>query len=62
MHFNASIDNILAIAHKCWDSLSIKARNNYKKKEQQNPKVYTNTHPKITPSHFFSKQLSPFLT
>ena len=58
VHFKAFIDNILAIGHKYRHSLFIKARKNYKRKEQQNPKVHTNTHPKITSSQFLSKQLS----
>ena len=65
VHFKVPIDNVLAVAHKCWDSLSIKAWNNYKRdkrEEQHNSKVHTNIHPKITLSHFFSKQFSPFLT
>ena len=53
-HLKASIDNILAIEHKCRNSLSIKTRNIYKREEQLNPKVHTNTHLKITPSQFLS--------
>ena len=34
MHFRAPINNVLAIKHKYKHSLSIKARNNYKRKEQ----------------------------
>ena len=56
VHFKALIDNVLAFEHKYKHSLSIKARNNYKRKEQQNPKVHMNTHPKITPSQLLSKQ------
>ena len=59
VHLKALIGNVLAIEHKyCWNSLSIKAGNNYKGKEEPNPKVYTNIHPKITPSKFLSKHLS----
>ena len=50
VHFRAPIDNVLAVEHKYRHSLFIKVRNNYKRKEKQNPKVYTNTHPKITPN------------
>ena len=60
-HLKASIGNILAIEYKCRNSLSIKTRNIYKREEQLNPKVHTNTHLKITPSQFLSKQLSLFL-
>ena len=56
MHFRAPTDNVLTIAHKCWNSLSIKAWKNYKRNEQRNLK---DTHPKITLSHFLSKKLSP---
>ena len=55
VHFRTLIDNVLAVEHKYKHSLSIKARNNYKRKEQQNPKVHTNTHPKIAPSQLLSK-------
>ena len=56
VHFRAPIDNVLVVEHKYRHSLSITVRNSYKRKEQQNPKGHTNTHPKITPSHFLSKQ------
>ena len=46
VHFRAPIDNVLAVEHKYRHSLFIKVRNNYKRKEKQNSKVYTNTHPK----------------
>ena len=60
MHFRSPIDKVLAVEHKYRHSLSIEARNNYKIKEQQNPKVHINTHPKITPSHFLFKQTFSF--
>ena len=34
VHFRAPIDNILAVEHKYRHSLSIKARNNYKRKKK----------------------------
>ena len=34
VHFKAPIDNVLLVEHKYRHSLSIKARNNYKRKEQ----------------------------
>ena len=55
MHFRALNDNVLIVRYKYKHSLSIKAMNNYKRKEEQNPKVHINTHPKITPSHFLFK-------
>ena len=55
MHFRAPINNVLAVKHKYKHSFSIKAKNNYKRKE--NLKVHTNTHPKITPSQLLSKQI-----
>ena len=54
VHLRAPIDNILVVEYKYRNSLFIKARNNYKK--NQNPKIHTNTDPKVTPSHFLSKQ------
>ena len=41
VYVKAPIDDILVVAHKSWDSLSIKTVNNYKRKEQHNPKVHT---------------------
>ena len=43
MHIRTPISNALAVVHKYRDSLSIKAKNNYKRKDQQNPKVHINT-------------------
>ena len=43
MHIRTPISNALAVVHKYTDSLSIKAKNNYKRKDQQNPKVHINT-------------------
>ena len=43
MHIRTPIGNALAVVHKYRDSLSIKAKNNYKRKDQQNPKVHINT-------------------
>ena len=58
VHLRAPISNVLAVEHKYRNSLSIKVRNNYKRKEQHNPKVHTNIHPNITPSQFRSKHFS----
>ena len=47
VRFRALIDNTVAIEHKYRPSLSIKIGDNYKREEQQNQKVHTNTKPKI---------------
>ena len=49
MHIRAPIGNALAIEHKYEDLLTIKAKNNYKRKKWQNLKVHIKIHPKNTP-------------
>ena len=58
VHIRAPIGNTLAVGHKCGNSLTIKARNSYKRKKWHNPKLHTKIHSKITPSQFLSKNFS----
>ena len=48
VYFRAPIDNVLAITHKYWNSLSIKARNNYKKRGATKSK---GTHKYLSKNH-----------
>lgn len=60
VHTRAPIDNVLAVVHKCRDSLPFKAMNSYKRKGKHNQKVHTKFHPKLLLSQILSQNF--FLT
>ena len=57
MHIRAPIGNTLVVGYKCRNSLTIRAKNNYKRKKWHNPKVHTKIHPKTNLSQFLSINL-----